>query len=122
MFEVKTGVRQGCALSPTLFNYAIEYILNRALQVYAGVEVGWNVRVSDLAYTDDIVLVGSNCDDVQAVPNHVQAAARGVGMTINASKTKVMPSLVDPINWQPSTLEGVNLEEDCSLLSISAQQ
>ena len=28
----------------------------------------------------------------------------GVGMTINASKTKVMPSLVDPVNWQPLTL------------------
>ena len=115
-FEVKIDVRQGCALSPTLFNYAIDYILNRALQDYAGVEVGWNVRVSDMAYADDIVLVGSKCDDVQAAFNHVQAAARGVGMTINALKTKVMPSLVDPVNWQPLTLDGG------SLLSISAQQ
>ena len=65
-FEVKTGVGQGCALSPTLFNYAIDYILDRALQDYAGVEVGRNVRVSDLVYADDIVLVGSNCDNVQA--------------------------------------------------------
>lgn len=63
-FEVKTGVRQGRALSPTLFNYTIDYILSRALRDYAGVAVGRNVRVSDLAYADDIVLVGSNCDDV----------------------------------------------------------
>ena len=111
MFEVKTGVRQGCALSLTLFNYAIDYILNRALWDYAGVEVDRNVRVSDLAYADDIVLVRSNCDDVQAALNHVQAAAWGVGMTINASKTKVMSSQVDPINWQPLTLDGVNLED-----------
>ena len=37
-FEVKTGVRQGCALSPTLFNYTIDYILVRALQDNAGSE------------------------------------------------------------------------------------
>ena len=63
-FEVNTGVRHGCALSPTLFNHAIDYILKRALRDYAGVEVGRNFRVSELAYADDIVLVRSNCDDV----------------------------------------------------------
>ena len=47
-FEVKTGVQQGCALTSTLFNYTIDYILDRARQDYAGVEVGRNVRVSDL--------------------------------------------------------------------------
>ncbi|CAE1258644.1 unnamed protein product [Acanthosepion pharaonis] len=36
-FEVKTGVRQGCTLSPTLFNYTIDYILGKAHQDYAGV-------------------------------------------------------------------------------------
>ena len=119
-FEVKTDVRQGCALSPTLFNYAIDYIIHRALRDYAGVEVGQNVRVSDLAYADDIVLVGSYCGDVQAALNRMQAAARGVGMTINVSKTKVMPSLVDPINWQPLTLYGVNLENVQSFVSLGS--
>ena len=85
-FELKTGVRQGCAQSPTLFNYAIDNILDRVLQDYAGVEVGRNIRLSHLAYADDIDLVGSNSDDVQTALNRVQAAARGVGMTINASK------------------------------------
>ena len=112
-FEVKTGGRQGCVLPPTL--------LGRAFRDNTGVEVGRNVKVSDLVYADDIVLVGSNCDDVQVALNRVQAVARGVGMTINASKTKVMPSLVDPINWQPLTLDRVNLE-DMQFLSISAQQ
>ena len=117
-FEVKTGVRQGWALSPTLFNYAIDYILDRALRDYTRVEVGWNVRVSDLAYADDIVLVGSNCDNVQEALNRMQVTARGVGMTINASKTKVMSSLVDPINWQPLTLDGVNLEDVQSFVNL----
>ena len=120
MFEVKTGVRQGCARCPTIFNNAIDYIIDRALQDYAGVQFGRNVRVSDLAYADDIVLVGLNCDDVQAAHNCVQAAARGVGMTTTASKTKVMPSLVDPGNWQPLTLDGVNLEDVQSFLYLGS--
>ena len=76
--------------------------------------------MSDLAYADDIVLVGSNCDDVQAALNRVQAVARGVVMTINASKTKVMLSLVDPINWQPLTLDGVNLEDVQSFVYLGS--
>ena len=57
---------------------------------------------------------------VQAALNRVQAAARGVGMTINASKTKVMPSLVDPVNWQPLTLDGVNLEDMQSFVCLGS--
>ncbi|CAE1235515.1 unnamed protein product [Acanthosepion pharaonis] len=41
-FEVKTGVRQGCALSPTLFNYTIDYILGKAHLDYAGVAAFFN--------------------------------------------------------------------------------
>ena len=114
------GVRQGCDLYPSLFNYAIDYILDRALQDYARVEVGENDRVFDLAYADDIVLVGSNCVDVQSSLNRVQAAAQSVGMTINASKTKFIPSLVDPVNWQPLTLDGVNLEHVQSFVYIGS--
>ncbi|CAE1309194.1 unnamed protein product [Acanthosepion pharaonis] len=57
MFEVKTGVHQGCALSPTLFNYTIEYILGKALRDYAGVAVGRNVRVSFFLYVVVVVVV-----------------------------------------------------------------
>ena len=61
MFEVKTGVRQGYALSPTLFNYTIDYNLDRTLEDYVEVEIGRNIRVSDLAYEDvqSFVYLGS---------------------------------------------------------------
>ncbi len=39
-FGFRTGVRQGCALSSTLFNDIIDWILRQALQDYPGVQVG----------------------------------------------------------------------------------
>ena len=79
-FKMRIGVRHGCALSPILFNYAIDYIPNGALRDYAEVKVGRNVRVSDRVYANDIVLVGSNCEDVQATLNRVKVTARGCGV------------------------------------------
>ncbi len=47
-FEIRSGVRQGCALSPNLFNYIIDWILGQALHDNPGVQVGAKVHVSDL--------------------------------------------------------------------------
>ncbi len=56
-FEIRSGVRHGGALSPTLYKYTLDWILGQALQDYPGVQVGANVHVSDLAYADDIVIL-----------------------------------------------------------------
>ncbi|CAI9720133.1 Hypothetical predicted protein [Octopus vulgaris] len=103
-FDVTTGVRQSCALSPTLFNYAIDYILNTALRDYPDVEAGRGVVVTDLAYADDIALLGSNRADVQDALERVHAAAAAVGLPINAGKTKVITSLATADEWQPIVL------------------
>ncbi len=63
--EIRSGVRQGCALSPTLFNYIIDWILRQALQDNPGVQVGANIHVSDLAYADDIVIHSSKQRDAR---------------------------------------------------------
>ncbi len=65
--EIRSGVRQGCSLSPTLFNYIIDWILRQALQDYPGVQVGANVHVSDLAYADDIVILSSSYSEMQGM-------------------------------------------------------
>ena len=45
---------------------------------------------------------------------------QGEGKTINTSKTKVMPSLADPINWQPLVLYGVNLKDMQSFVYLGS--
>ncbi len=92
-FEIRSGVRQGCALSPTLFNYIIDWILGQAQKDYPGVQVGATVHVSDFAYADDIVILSSSFSEMQGLLDAVIRHATAVGMRINASKTKVMSAL-----------------------------
>ncbi len=65
--EICSCVRQGCALSPTLFNYIIDRILGQALQDYPGVQVGASVHVPDFTYADDIVTRSSSYGEMQGL-------------------------------------------------------
>ncbi len=120
-FEIRPGVRQGCALSPTLLNYVIDWILGRALQNYPGVQVGANVHVSDLAYADDIVILSSSYSEMQGLLGAVNRHAAAVGMRINASKTKVMPALIPGEQRQAVLLDGEPLEVVDKLKSQTAR-
>ena len=91
-FSISTGVRQGCVLSPILFNYAIDWIMNNALTGYRGIELGSGKWVSDLEYADDIVVFGDSVENLQPVLDRIQAIARKVGLEINAGKTKYFAS------------------------------
>ncbi len=51
-FEVQSGVRQGDNMSPALFNYAIDFVLERALLSSQGVQVGGNLYLTDLTCAD----------------------------------------------------------------------
>ncbi len=110
-FEIRSGVRQGCALSSTLFNYIIDWILRQSLQDYPGVQIGANVHVSDLAYVDDVVILSSSCSEVHGLLEAVNRLAAAVGMRINSSKTKVMSALIPGEQRQAALLDGEPLED-----------
>ena len=53
-FRTTTGVRQGCLLSPTLFNILLEQIMNDALDNHVGsVNIGGKI-ITNLRFADDI--------------------------------------------------------------------
>ncbi len=126
-FEVRSGVRQGCALSPTLFNYIMNWILGQVLRDYRGVQVGVNVYVSDLAYTDDIVILSSSYSEMQDMFEAINRHAAAVDVCINTSKTKVMSASIPVGQRQAVLLDGEPLEDDdkfndlCSMFVANGQ-
>lgn len=61
-FEVRAGLRQGDALSPAIFNLALEKVI-RSLPVRQSMEILG--RNTILAYADVIVMIGSSRNEVE---------------------------------------------------------
>ena len=89
-FKPQKGVRQGCILSPLLFNIYGEYIMRTALEGWeGGISVGGN-KISNLRYADDTTLFASSERELAALFNRIERASEMVGLSINRAKTKVM--------------------------------
>jgi len=57
--SVKKGVQQGCALSPYLFSVLAEMVMKVTLDGFQGVlQIGGRM-VTNLCYTDDIILLAT---------------------------------------------------------------
>jgi sorting nexin-29 len=66
-FEVKTGLQQRDALSPMFFNTAIENVVRKTQNKYSGLNLEENRRqYRILAYADDIIVLGSDSQEVKA--------------------------------------------------------
>jgi len=59
VFENKTGLKQDDTLSPTLFNLALQKVIQSIKMVPSGIKIG-KEQLNILAYADDIVLIGKN--------------------------------------------------------------
>ena len=89
-FECKSGVRQGCLLSPELFILFINE-LERMLKSseFRGIHVWEATEVLLLIYADDIVL-GETIIQLQRKTNISEKFCRKYGVKVNLDKTKVM--------------------------------
>jgi hypothetical protein len=73
-YHIENGPKQGDALSPLLFNFALEYAIKKVQQL----------QVCD----DDVNLLGDNIDTINKITETLTDASTEVGTEVNAEKTK----------------------------------
>ena len=110
-FSTTVGVRQGCLLSPCLFNVFLEFIMSCALEDFHGsVRIG-GVEVNNLRFADDIDLIASSVEELADLTTRVDRSATSLGMRINTSKTKVMAAPA-PVQQPQSDLSNVRINNE----------
>lgn len=89
-FKVRSGVKQGCILSPLLFVIILDWVMMKTNEVSNGIQ--WNLlnRLDDLDFADDICLLTHTKADMKEKLRRLVKYAGQVGLTINVNKTKHM--------------------------------
>ena len=92
-FQIEKGIRQGCILSPCLFNLYAEYITrNGGLEeTQAGIKTAGR-NISNLRYADDTTLMAESEEELRSLLMKVKEESEKVGLKLNIQKTKIMAS------------------------------
>ena len=87
---IRAGVKQGCPLSPILFNLCIELIIRRvkaaASKLKSGNCVHYGSALCCLAYADDLVIVARSKEALQRLLDAASKAAHIVGFQFRPDK------------------------------------
>ena len=92
-FQIGKGVRQGCILSPCLFNFSAEYIMRNAGlgEAQAGIKIAGR-NINNLRYTDDTTFMAESEEELKSLLMKVKVEREKVGLKLNIQKTKTMAS------------------------------
>ena len=86
-FEVAMGVRQGCTMSPWLFNLVMDSIVREARESFQGGVQLEGSKVQFLLFADDLVLVAENEEDIKKYAKVLNEVMAKWKMRINWQKT-----------------------------------
>ena len=105
-FQIGKGVYQGCILSPFLFNFYAEYIMQNARldETKAGIKIAGR-RINNLRYADDTTLMAESKEELKNLLIKVKES-KNVGLKFNFQKTNIMASSPIP-SWQ---IDGETME------------
>ena len=80
-FQIGKGVRQGCILSPCLFNFYAEYIMQNAEldEAQAGTKIARR-NINNLRYADDTTLMAESEEELKSLLMKVKEEKEKVGL------------------------------------------
>ena len=119
-FQIRKGIRQGCMLSPCLFNLYAEYIMRNAGldEAQARIKIAGR-NINNLRYADDISLMAKSEEELKNLlmkvkGEKVEQESEEVCLKLNIQKTKIMAS--GPItSWE---IDGETVETVSDFLSF----
>ena len=90
-------VRQGCLLSPILFNIFLERIMSDALEEHDGkVSIGGR-NITNLWFADDIDALAAEEQELEALVESLHKTCTRYKMEISVEKTKLMTNSANDI-------------------------
>ena len=94
-FKIESGVRQGCVMSPWLFNLYMDGVMKELMAGAMGegvrmVENGREWRLPCLLYADDLVLCGESEESLKKLIEGFGRVCKSRGLKVNVDKSKVM--------------------------------
>ena len=88
-FQIGKGVRQGCILSPCLFNLFAETIMKNAglEEAQAGIKIARR-NINHLRYADDTTLMAESQEELKSLLMKVKVESEKVGLKLNSQKIR----------------------------------
>ena len=83
--KIKSGVKQGCPLSPFLFNLVIDELVERMQKSELGAMVN-NDHIAVMAFADDLVVISHNDYKMKKLLKIVEEFLDEKGLRVNANK------------------------------------
>ena len=92
-FQKRKGIRQGCILSPCLFNLYTEYIMRNAglEEAQPGIKIAGR-NISNFRYVGHTTLMAESEEGVKCILMRVKEESGKAGLKLSIQKTKIMAS------------------------------
>ena len=116
-YKIGKGVRQGCILSPCVFNLSAEYIMWNAILNEAQAGIKTARRNINLRYADDTSLTAESEGKLNSLLMRAKEKSEKTGLRLNIQKSKIMAT--GPItSWQ---MEGKKVEALTDFLFLDSK-